>query len=484
VLSVSGLPTGSFRDILALEARMLVSDAHGIPVTAANDQAVALLDDTVSAYLGFRKDTGDRLKTVFTADPDLMMAHCLRGYFMMLFGQRAMVSRAKRSLDAARQAAQTAAITPREAAHLAALSDWVAGDFAGAIARWQAIAGEHPRDLLAVKLAQYGFFYTGESARMRDVVARALPVWDPGSRDYGFILGCHAFGLEETGDYDAAERAGRAAVERNPADIWAAHAVQHVYEMTGRPRDGMAWTERLENDWRACNNFAFHALWHRCLFLLELGAADRVLDLYDREVRPESSDDLLDISNAVSLLWRLEEAGVAVGERWQELADRSQAHIDDHLLTFGDIHYAMALAAGRADDAERLIESLSRYAADSGETEAQVARQPGLALARAAVAHRRGDHAAAADGLAAIRDDIRRIGGSHAQRDLFEEMLIDAARRAGRLAQARDLLAERVARRPRNLWGWQRYGEVLSQLGDGAAADARDAAARLHSAAN
>ena len=53
-------------------------------------------------HLGFRKDTGDRLKAVLTAEPVFVLAHCLRGYFMMLFGQRAMVSRAQRSLEAAR----------------------------------------------------------------------------------------------------------------------------------------------------------------------------------------------------------------------------------------------------------------------------------------------------------------------------------------------------------------------------------------------
>ena len=42
-----------------------MSDAHGNPVTAASREAVALLDATVSAYLGFRQDTGDRLKAVF-----------------------------------------------------------------------------------------------------------------------------------------------------------------------------------------------------------------------------------------------------------------------------------------------------------------------------------------------------------------------------------------------------------------------------------
>ena len=168
-----------------------------------------------------------------------------------------------------------------------------------------------------------------------------------------------------------------------------------------------------------CNNFAYHALWHRCLFQLELGMHDSVLELYAREVRREPTDDLLDISNAVSLLWRLEQAGVNVGDRWQELAARSEAHIDDHLLTFGDVHYLLALAAaGHADEAQRFTESLSRYAAQQEESEAVVAGNPGLALARAILARQSGDHAAASRELAAVRDNIWRIGGSHAQRDL------------------------------------------------------------------
>ena len=96
---------------------MLVNDARGNPVTASGPLPVALLDDAVEAYLGFRKDTGDRLKATLTAEPDCALAHCLRGYFMMLFGQRVMVSRAQRSLETAQAAARTTGVTPRETAH-------------------------------------------------------------------------------------------------------------------------------------------------------------------------------------------------------------------------------------------------------------------------------------------------------------------------------------------------------------------------------
>jgi tetratricopeptide (TPR) repeat protein len=460
---------------------MLVNDARGNAVTASGPLPVTLLDNAVDAYLGFRKDTGDRLKAALTAEPDFVLAHCLRGYFMMLFGQRAMVSRAQRSLDAAQASARATGATPREVAHVAALAAWVEGDFAGATARWEAIAADHPRDILALKLGQYGRFYSGESERMRDVLAAALSAWDEGVPGYGFVLGCHAFGLEETGDYGVAERTGREAVERNPADIWAAHAVAHVFEMTGRSREGVAWVDSLQSNWTQCNNFAYHAFWHRCLFLIELGALDRVLELYDHEVRPESTDDLLDISNAVALLWRLEQASVEVGNRWEELADRAQGHLDDHLLVFGDVHYLMALAAtGRADHAARMVESMERYAAESGESEAAVVGEPGLALVQGVLAHRRGDYAKAIEELLPVRDTIRRIGGSHAQRDLFEEMLIDSVLRAGRFDQAKALLTDRLKHRPRNVWGWRHYAQVLDRLGDGdGAARARKTGERL-----
>jgi hypothetical protein len=148
---------------------------------------------------------------------------------------------------------------------------------------------------------------------------------------------------------------------------------------------------------------------------------------------------------------------------------------------FGDMHYLMALAAaGRANDATRMIESLSRYAAESGESEAAVARDPGLALARAVLAHRAGDLEDAVTDLAGARDRICRIGGSHAQRDLFEQMLIDSALRGGKAEEARALLAERCGRRPRNAWGWRQLAKALDQLGEpDVASRARDKAMEI-----
>ncbi|HMA15413.1 MAG TPA: tetratricopeptide repeat protein, partial [Kiloniellaceae bacterium] len=282
--------------------------------------------------------------------------------------------------------------------------------------------------------------------------ARPLPSWDESVPGYGYVLGLRAFALEESGDYTAAEAAGREAVARNPGDIWAAHAVAHVMEMQDRPREGAAWIGGLESAWRGCNNFAYHVYWHRCLFLLEQGDSDAVLRHYDSDVRGDRSEEYLDISNAVALLWRLEQRGVAVGDRWAELAEKAARLGHDHQLVFADVHYMMALATeGPAGAAEALLESLEAFAGEAG-TEAEVTRAVGLPLCRAILAHRRGRHGEAVDALLPHRAALNRIGGSRAQRDLFEQLLIDAAMKAGRRPLARNLLAERAAARRDNAW--------------------------------
>jgi tetratricopeptide (TPR) repeat protein len=457
----------------------MLNDARGLAVTAANPEAVAALDATVTAYCGMRRDTGDTLKRALAADPDFLFAHTLKGYFMMLFAKRDFVARAAQSLAAAEAAAGIVGGTARERSHLAALRDWVHGDWRGALARWEAILLDHPRDLVALRLAQYSTLYKGDSEGLRGSVARVLHAWDEGVPGYGFVLGAHAFGLEEAGDYAAAERAGRRAIEINPADVWAAHAVAHVFEMQDRQREGIAWIDGLDREWGELHNFVFHIRWHRCLYHLELAQYDRVLDLYDREIRAESTDEYLDISNAVALLWRLEQLGVAVGGRWAELAERSLARIDDHVLVFADLHYAIALAALGGSGVEAWVQSSRAYAA-KGESQSAVMAEPGLGLAAAALAHRQGEWARAVALLLPLRPAIRRIGGSRAQRDLFEQMLIDAALRDGRFALARALLSERTRLRPRNAWAWMHTARAAAGVGDDAAAQAaREQAKRL-----
>jgi len=456
-------------------------DCRGLETTAANADAVAAYDRTIRAYLAFARDTGEQLKAVFRADPDMAMAHCLKGYFFLLFTNPLLDAKVDQALDAARKSAAARPVTPREAQHIEALAAWRVGDLRRATDLWEAILIEHPRDMLAVKLGHFTHFYLGDSAELRDSVLRILPMWDERTPDYGFLLAMEAFGREEAGDYAAAEKAGRRAVEMEPRDIWGVHAVAHVLEMLGRAREGIAWCESLKPHWDKANNFRFHVGWHQALFNFDLGRYDAVLALYDGHFRAERTDDVLDLSNAIAMLWRLEDECVAVGARWDELADFAEKRGRDHTLAFADAHYLMALAgAGRSDKAEAMLASMLTVDPAKRVTEEPIIGGIGVALGDAILAYRKGDFAGAADRLAPERHDIRLIGGSHAQRDVFHRILIRAALKAGRNKLARALLAERAARLPNDAWTWQRSAEAAAALGDAANADsARARAARL-----
>jgi tetratricopeptide (TPR) repeat protein len=444
-----------------------LTDAQGQPIVTASPESAGRFDHTVDAYLGARVDTRDRLAALLDADPSCVLGHCLDGYLHMLSSKRAGFHHAAGALSRAELAAASAkGTTRRERLHIGALTAWARGDLRGAAQSWDATLAEFPRDVVALKVSQFVLSYLGESARMQETVERVLSAWDATVPGYGFVLGCHAYALEEMGHYERAEAMGRRAIQINSSDIWAAHAVAHVTEMQGRLHDGLSWISSLTGEWAHCNNFTFHLRWHEALLHLDLERFGRVLELYDDEVRRQSSDEYLDVTNAVSLLWRLEQSDVDVGARWGELADLARGHVSDHALVFADLHYLMAIAAaGDSEGIERFMESCERFATTDSGTEAAVMADVGLPLARAVLAHRRGAYGDVVDLLLPLRSQVRWIGGSHAQRDLFEQLLIDAARRGHRLDVATELLAERTSRRPRNIWAWREYVSVLGDLG-------------------
>ena len=167
------------------------------------------------------------------------------------------------------------------------------------------------------------------------------------------------------------------------------------------------------------------------------------MSLYDERIRAEKTDDFRDVANAVSLLMRLEIAGVDVGPRWDELGAIARRRIADRSLVFASLHYTLALiGAGRCDAARELTAGLGK--GGSVGDQATVASEIGAPVAAALTAFGEARYDEAARGLLSVRPKLRRIGGSNAQRDLFEQVLIEAAVRAGLNQQAAALLSERL----------------------------------------
>jgi tetratricopeptide (TPR) repeat protein len=163
------------------------------------------------------------------------------------------------------------------------------------------------------------------------------------------------------------------------------------------------------------------------------------------------------------------------------LREHWYAHLEAQVLVFNDAHIAMVAGGLRDKPAlARLDRSISRYVAERKGTNRDITAAVGHAAVRALAAFAQGDHAETIDLLLPVRYEIWRIGGSHAQRDLFTQTLIAACLGAQRWPLARALLAERVALKPNSASSWRQYADVLAKLGEvSAAEEARRAAVRL-----
>jgi len=413
------------------------TDPFGMLHATRDATALAAFGQASEAIAGCRPDAMPALEQALSADPDMLAAKTLKGLSMLLSG-RAEPMAAARALW--RTMPRTAA-TADEAALCAAFG---AGVALGPLAAASVLDGHlvrRPDLLLFVKLATSMRFMGGDGRGMLATTAQVMPAWSPDMPGFGYVLGCHAFALEEAGEYQAAERAGRQAVEIAPHDAWAVHAVAHVHEMTHRPADGEAWIEQQRPGWRHCNSFTYHLSWHLALFHLDQGRAARVLELYDTEIRPDRSEEYRDFANAVALLWRLRQHGVDVGPRWAELAEIARRRRGETEYVFAALHRLLALlAVGDLAAARDLAAALAASAVNDDSEQANVAARVGAGMAAALLA---AAETGAPGSLIGLSEQLHLIGGSHAQRDVFVRSLALLAERRGDRAALADLLAAR-----------------------------------------
>lgn len=396
-----------------------------LPVSPTSADAGGRLHDIVGSYLESRADTPLLVREQIARDPDHLMARCMMGYLSRLAGDAVNAGRARQVHADLTRRVEAGAGTAWEHDHVTALGLWLDDRLDVLMTHLEEVLDAQPTDTLALRMLHYLYFYDGDAARMRDSVRRRLPGY-AGHPFEAFVHGMLSFGLEEAGDYAEAETEGRSAVDRNPRDIWAAHAVAHVMEMQGRPEDGIGWIQGLRRHWDGANNFRHHLDWHEALFHLRRHDLDAVLRLYDDTVGPAIADDFyLDLCNAASLLLRIEAAGGEVGDRWHPLARIAEGHVEDTELVFASLHYLMPLLKTGHPAAARLLATLEAWSARDT-TQGRVVAQVALDVAHFLEALNRRDRASAAAAHDRFRQGLHRIGGSHAQRALFH-LLNEAA---------------------------------------------------------
>ncbi len=446
-----------------------MKDASGLALTLSNPAALEPYDRAVRAALTFRGDAVAIFDEALALAPDFVAAHVAKAMVLMTFFERRFAQAAAASLDAATP--HLAATNPRERALVAATRKLVVGDWHGGVAALDQVLVENPRDVLALQVAHGMDFFRGDSLNLRNRISRVLPHWSSGLPMHSFVLGMHAFGLEECNQYSEAESAGRKALELAPENIWAVHAVVHVMEMQGRMEEGIAFLRERQLDWATADNgFAFHNWWHLALFNMDQGDFDGALKVYD-EVLAAAHGVALSRLDATSLLWRLRLEGVDVGARFEAVADAWQADLgaEGGFYAFNDFHAAMAFAATGRTESVRQLRSVLEDAAGDKHANGEMTRVVGLDTSEAAIDFCAGNFARAAARLAAVRDGAWRFGGSHAQRDVLSLTLIESARRSGNASLAAHYVQERMVHKPASQWG----ARLMRRIGAAEAAGTR-----------
>ncbi|MGJ7508312.1 tetratricopeptide repeat protein [Variovorax sp. GT1P44] len=437
-----------------------LTDTLGNPLSLTDPASVDAVDAFVEGFISCEARAVDVLAAAHDPSP-IVQAYCAT---LHLFAEsRDAVANARPFIGRAQASASAA--TPREQRYIAAIAAWADGDIDRAIALHQEQAREHPRDLASLKLGQYHCFNTGDCPGMLRLALAAMPA----AGDVPYLHGMAAFGYEQCHLMREAESSARRAISMERKEPWAHHALGHVMLTEGRLTEGLAFMRSVSDTWVGLNSFMVtHNWWHVALFLIDLGRDAEALEIYDQQVWGVVKDYSQDQIGAVSLLARFELAGIDVGDRWKDLVTYLAPRLDDHVLPFLDLQYLYGLARAGRSEADALLRHIEDFAPNAPLSTRSAWQRVCIPAAHGLRAHARGDFASAIEGLGLALPRLIEIGGSHAQRDLFEQVYLDALVRSGTeatLTAAQGILQRQVNGQPESTRLRRQADAVYARLG-------------------
>jgi Tfp pilus assembly protein PilF len=423
----------------------VIADRYGLALSTASRAAAEAYVEAVDLILAARDGADGRLDQALGADPGFALAHAARARHFAIQGR---ASEAREA--AARAGALLRGATRRERQHAQAMVLAVSGDLPAALEATCAHVAEFPRDALVLSLATGVYSLIGFSGRAdrNELLVALLDGLGPAYGEDWWFLTVHAFAHTEAGRPQQGERLVRRSLDLYPGNAHGAHTLAHALYEQGEDHTGASWISDWLEGYERAGALHCHLSWHVALFELREGRADRARAIYEDAVRPgvSLSAPLGGVADAAAFLWRsgLAEADIA-GLPWREVADHASQSFPRAGNAFVDLHCAVAFA-GAGD-----VDALERRLAELREMEA-AGRQPAgpvvAALVEAIAAFARRDWARTVTLIEPVADQVVRVGGSHAQRDLVEDTLLAAYVRAGRPEAAAALLRHRLERRP------------------------------------
>jgi tetratricopeptide repeat protein len=413
-------------------------DCRGLEVSCEGEADLAATEDFSRRLLRLATGT-DAVLAAADRFPETPLLQ-LQAAAAHLFGQTA-ADDARAGEYLARAAALEARANPREECLRRALVEWHCHEFTAAVGCLEELTAQWPADLLAAKLAEFLYYVIGqehEARRFRRHMERLAPhhAADPD------FLAMQGFARELSGAVELARATAERALEIEPQNPWADHALSHVWIRSGEVERAIERMSAALPVARA-NSRAIHShnAWHLAVHHLERLDAAAALAVFDREIWPRS-DALAGVQlDATALLWRTAMAGGDVGRREAGIADRVEERLTTCFMPFLSAHDAYVLArAGRHEALALLLARVAERAAQPGAEAQRSWAGAGRALVEAAAAFGAGDAARCAEMLDPVIAQVTVGGGSDAQCDLFRQTYVLALAGSGRAREARAAL--------------------------------------------
>lgn len=440
------------------------TDRYGLALSTSSRVAAERYVEAVALFDSGNLGGEELLAKAMQADEGFALPHARLALRHMFEGRPA---EAKSSAERAR--ALTGGISRREQQHVEVIAAQVTGDMDRAKTLAREHVAEFPRDTPILMLATFAF------AQQNDRLEQGLALLQQHQDAYDdwWFLGMLRMHLQETDQLAAARRAAERSLTLYPRNGVAAHGLAHVFYETNDHSAGLDFLDGWMAPYPSGAPQHCHFTWHLALFDNTSGQYQRALERFEHGSRGADSS-ISQLFDAASLLWRCRLYGYTPASLpWQAVQDVVQHKAPKPAMAFMATHAAFAYAgAGDLDALEQQV----REVAAKGNAPASSVSVP---LMEGIGAFARGDYDGAVRLLSPVAGEVVRIGGSNAQREVFEETLLEALLRAGRHDEAEALLRRRLGRRESardRFW----LGRANAGRGNAAlATESRQAGARL-----
>ena len=424
--------------------RNVIQDRFGMTLSTSSAAAADNLEEGMDRLLSQNHGPELKFQEAIELDAGFALAHGCLAYW---YQQRALPDEAKKTMVKALEL--TSGITRRERQLIEAISHWIFGRGSDSIGLIKEHLSEFPRERLLLRLAHrlymLGCSGAGSPNFPPEYLSLLRGVEAHCTDDWAFLAE-YAFAHHETGQLDMAMELAQRSLDIYPINAVACHSMTHVHFERGDASSGEDFLGSWLQGFEAPASSYVHLSWHLALFEMAQGKYQETLDRYEKYIRPSViANSMAALNDSASLMWRLQiYAGAPPPKPWGEVSKIAVSAANNPGAAFRDAHAALAFAGSGDYEAMGQMTSRLQNVAEKGDS---FAREIILPLIQGIEAFGHENYTESARLIELVFPQLVRIGGSHAQREVFEDTLLEAYIRAEQFEKAKAMLYRRLKQR-------------------------------------